>query len=300
MEVESKMNLKSLQIFVSVLEEGSLGRAAKKMNLSQSAASRLLQLLEQEYNTKLFFRDNKRLTPTSAGELFYPEAIRILASVKAIPTLFEQIKSESIAPLKIICHPRLINGLILPAMIAFIEKYSEVKLILEVHPRRYLGQRILHDNYDIGISNLPLPVENFDAQAILKSQIQVLLPKSHFLAKKAFLTPDDLKHVPYIALDKTTLLRQLTDLELAKSGKSIFPKHEVSSASVALGLVRSGLGYMLTDNLMLDPDIKKEIVLVPWKPLTFIQVGYFINRYGRPHPYLDQFKQCLVDSIGRY
>ena len=57
---------------------------------------------------------------------------------------------------------------------------------------------------------------------------------------------------------------------------------------------------MLTDNLMLDPDIKKEIVLVPWKPLTFIQVGYFINRYGRPHPYLDQFKQCLVDSIGRY
>lgn len=290
------MNLKSLQVFVSVLEEGTLVKAAAKMNLSQSAASRLIQILEDEYETKLFFRDNKRLTATRAGEMFYPEALRILSSVRAIPALFEQINSESVAPLRIICHPRLINGFILPAIVAFIKDAPGVKLKLEVHPRRYLGQRILHDNYDIGVSNLPLPVEHFEAHAISKSAIQVLLPKSHALAARRSLSVDDLRAVPYIALDETTLLRQLTDLELARSGMSIEPAHEVSSASVALGIVRSGLGYMLTDSLMLDPQLREEVVLIPWTPVTHIQVGYFLNKFSKPHPYLDLFKQCLIEA----
>jgi len=290
------MNLKSLQVFVSVLEEGTLVKAAAKMNLSQSAASRLIQILEDEYQTKLFLRDNKRLAATRAGEMFYPEALRILSSVKAIPALFDQINSEAVAPLHIICHPRLINGFILPAIISFIKDAPGVKLKLEVHPRRYLGQRILHDSYDIGVSNLPLPVENFEVHAISKSEIQVLLPKSHPLAKRASLNVDDLREVPYIALDETTLLRQLTDLELAKSGRSIATAHEVSSASVALGIVRSGLGFMLTDRLMLDPQLCEEVVLVPWKPVTYIQVGYFLNKFGKPHPFLDLFKQCLINA----
>ena len=129
------MNIKSLRVFINVMEEGTLAQAAAKMNLSQSAASRLIQILEEEYNVTLFHRDKKRLIPTSEGELFFPEALRILSSIDEIPTVFRQIKSERLRPLRIICHPRLLNGLVVPAMIQLARLEPHAGMKLEVHQR---------------------------------------------------------------------------------------------------------------------------------------------------------------------
>lgn len=288
------MNLKSLRVFVNVLEEGTLAKASAKMNLSQSAASRLINILESEYGTELFYRDKKRLIPTRAGEIFYPEALRILSSINAIPGIFERINAEAAVPLRIICHPRLITGLILPAMIRFAKKEPDVQLKLEVHPRRYLGQRILQDNYDVGVSNLPLPIKGVEVHVISTSDVNVLLPRNHRLAKRRFLTADDMKGERYIALDETTLLRQVTDIELARLGKSLRCSYEVSSASAAVGLVKAGLGFTLADRGMLDQETRKDIVHVPWKPPTRIQVGSFVAKHGNKHPFAEAFKECLT------
>ena len=294
------MNLKSLRVFVNILEEGTLGRAADKMFLSQSAASRLIQILEDEFQTQLFIRDKKRLIPTPCGERFYPEALRILSSIQAIPAYFEQIKSESAAPLKIICHPRLISGLVVPAITRFAAQEQDIKVNLEVHPRRYFGQQLMHDTYDIAVSNLPLPVENLSVETLATSEIKVVLPKGHALEVHSVLTPDLVRSERYIALDETTLLRQLTDLEMAKSGKLLRPTYEVSSASAALGLVRNGLGITLTDQVMFDRDLSEQITLRPWLPLTQIRVGFCLGHNTELHPSVAAFQDCLIAVSGEH
>ena len=56
--------IKSLRAFVLTMEQGSLTLASQTMNLSQPAASRLLQQLEDEFGAPLFYRDSKTLTPS--------------------------------------------------------------------------------------------------------------------------------------------------------------------------------------------------------------------------------------------
>lgn len=90
------MNLKSLRVFVNVMDEGTLARACRKMNLSQPAASRLVQILEAEFDIQLFNRDRKRLIPTHQAEAFYPQAVRILASIDDLPDMFEQVASHTL------------------------------------------------------------------------------------------------------------------------------------------------------------------------------------------------------------
>ncbi|HIC82091.1 MAG TPA: LysR family transcriptional regulator [Kiloniellaceae bacterium] len=290
------MNLKSLRVFINVMEEGTLARASAKLNLSQPAASRLLQILEQEFGCALFHRDRKRLVPTPEGELFYPEAVRILSSIDDIPGFFAQIKANAVVPLRIICHPRILNGLVLPAMAKLSRIRPGLRMKLEMHPRRDLGRRIMHDIFDIGVSTLPLPVETLTPRRLRSAKLHVVLPKHHKLARRRFLTPKDVSDQPYVALDQHTVIRRIVDQELAKIGAHLDVAHEVSAGAAAYRLVRYGLGFTFADPIALDPEFVGDVALVPWRPAMTVDFGYFLSGSARRHEALMSFVDCLNET----
>ena len=69
------MNVKQLEAFKAIMRSGSTTAAAARLDLSQSAVSRLLTQLEAELGLELFAREKGRLIPT-------PEAIGLLDSVE--------------------------------------------------------------------------------------------------------------------------------------------------------------------------------------------------------------------------
>lgn len=287
------MNLKSLRVFVNVIEEGTLARACRKMNLSQPAASRLIQILEAEFEILLFHRDHKRMVPTYEGEAFYPQVVRILASIDDLPDMFQQIATNAAPPLRVICHPRLVEGLIVPAMAQLMKRSPSLKLKLEVHPRRYLGRRILHGLYDVGVATLPLPDQNPAAQFLARTDMQVALPEGHPLASKHTLRPQDLAHVPYVALEDTTNMRTLLDRELARADEKLEITHEMSTSLSACRLVKEGIGFTFTDAITLSPDEALGLAIRAWRPRVNIEFGYFVADTKRPHRSRDEFISIL-------
>ncbi len=287
------MNLKSLKVFALVMEEGTLARAADRMHLSQSAASRLLQILEDEFGVSLFRRDKKRLVPTPTGERFYPEALRILAQVDQIPDFFAQIQSDAPEPLRLICHTRIVNGLVLPAITRFAELEPDTAIKLEIYPRRDLGRRIMNDRYDLGISALPLPVEGIKPNLLGTTDLCVALSRDHPLADQDELHPVDLADVPYIALDDSTVIRRIVDQAMDRAGVKLVIKHEVSVGSAAYRLVQSKLGFTFADPIALDPELASAIALVPWRYKMAVPFGYFLPPQRDRHPSADAFGRVL-------
>lgn len=76
------MELRSLQYFVAMYEEGSVSRAARRLNIVQPAMSHQLANLEDELGHPLFQRTPKGLIPTSAGHDAYRLFLPILRSVE--------------------------------------------------------------------------------------------------------------------------------------------------------------------------------------------------------------------------
>ena len=58
------MELKYLQTFKVILEEGSFSKAAEKLNYTQSTITFQIGQLEQELSTKLFEKIGRRMLPT--------------------------------------------------------------------------------------------------------------------------------------------------------------------------------------------------------------------------------------------
>ena len=66
---ETGMDVRQLEMFRAVAEEGSFTRAAERLHVSQSAISRQVKLLEEELQGRLLHRGRKRATLTAPGEL---------------------------------------------------------------------------------------------------------------------------------------------------------------------------------------------------------------------------------------
>jgi DNA-binding transcriptional LysR family regulator len=76
------MELRQLDHFVAVAEDGSFTKAARRLNYVQSALSVSVQALERELDVRLFDRTTHRVTLTGAGHELLPAARRTLAAAE--------------------------------------------------------------------------------------------------------------------------------------------------------------------------------------------------------------------------
>ncbi|MFV0359432.1 LysR family transcriptional regulator [Tropicimonas sp.] len=79
-----EVNLNGMRYFEAVARLGQVARAAEELQVTTSAVSQQIRLLEQQFGVKLFRRHNRRLVPTEDGErLFHAtsRAFRMVADV---------------------------------------------------------------------------------------------------------------------------------------------------------------------------------------------------------------------------
>jgi len=76
------MELRHLNYFIAVAEEGNVGQAAERLFMAQPPLSRAIQELERELGVALFDRVRKRLHLTEAGRAFLPEAHKAVEQVE--------------------------------------------------------------------------------------------------------------------------------------------------------------------------------------------------------------------------
>lgn len=276
------MNIRALRVFTSIMDESTLSRAAARLHMSESAASRQLQLLEHSLKAVLFARNRKRLEPTAAAEALLPDALRILSQIDSLPALVEAVGKEKSRPLRIVCHARVLNALVLPAIVRLMDAVPGIAIKLDLQPRRDLGRRMMQGLFDIGVSALPSPTDGLDPIILGNSPLGVLVAKGHALATAKFVTTSDIAPLPYIALDDTTVIRRMIDATLEANGQRLRVVCEVATGDAAYRLVRAGQGFTFADKIALDPELDG-LVLIPWTQPPDVSYGLFLGQPTK-HP----------------
>jgi len=289
------VKLQALRLFLRIMELGSLGAAAQSLNMSQSAASRLLAGLEHGTGLRLFHRDRMRLVPTTQGTAFFAEVRRVLVAIDDLPRVAQRVAGGTRARLRIVSMPRFAASLLAPAVAHFHREHPEIEVEVAIIHRRELELAVANQSFDLGIGALPLDNPGIEARPLLSLPAVVALPAHHPLARRKSLGAGDLAAETLVVLGPGTQLRNDVETMFAAEGVAIRPSIVVDSLEFACSLVGRGAGVTIADPLTPAAVGAGRLALVPWRPRTLFHVGVLLPALIPPSRLVERF----LDSLQR-
>jgi DNA-binding transcriptional LysR family regulator len=253
---------------------GSFTKAAETLQLTQSAVSRSLAALEFEVGFKILKRRHGNLVPTAEGEAFYREAERILNAIDDLPRIAKDIEADRGQRLRIVALPQLARGLLPDAIASFAREFPKVQISLDIWERRDIEQRVAAMQFDVGLAMLPLQLPSLKSSSFATLPAVVVLPRDHRLAGKRVLSVADLALEPFIALDRTSMLRHIVEGAFLEHGIAPRIRVETTSALVACQMVGRGIGISVVDPFTALLFAEDKIELRSWGARARLTYGF--------------------------
>lgn len=121
----SRAPLHALAGFLEVLRCGSLTGAARALNLTVSALSHQMRLLEERLGVQLLERQSRGVRPTAAGEQL---RTRLTPAFEAIEAALARVAPRREDRLTLSLMPSMANGWLIPRLPDFVAKHPDVEL----------------------------------------------------------------------------------------------------------------------------------------------------------------------------
>ena len=271
------MEFRELVYFVTVTQKESISKAAEALYITQPNLSRQMQQLETEIGQKLFIRGNRKITLTETGKLLKKRAEEIIE-------LMEKTKSELFLKDNEISGTLYIGGgesyavkLIAQTVKKLQSDYSKIKFRFFSGDTNEVIEKLDKGLIDFGILIEPADLSKYNYFRLpLSDSWGVLMRKDSPLAKKSFISPEDLYSLPLIFSVHSLNEYIITDWLNKKTEQLniVATYNLIYNASL---MVQEGLGYAIAlDKLIntsgksslrfrpLYPEIKSDLYLV-WK-----------------------------------
>lgn len=179
------MELKQLKYFITIVESGSLGKAAQKLDVGTSALSQQIAKLEDELCTRLLSRTSTGVTPTPAGLAFFKQA---QLSLRHVQYAIEAAHSSCLTGhVSVGFSPSIASVLGIPFMQLMSERYPDIKIHLVESLSGNLTNLVNSRQLDIAIIFTQDVDANWSVQPLLKEQM-------FLMANRALLQEYDLEN----------------------------------------------------------------------------------------------------------
>lgn len=140
--------MEDLRLFVTVVDEGSIARAADALGIAKSAVSRRLQQLEDRYDIKLIDRHPRNWDVTKAGQELYQRAHAMVADADDLDSDFMHTSRSLSGPLRVSVPLEFGLSFLKPTLYAFMQKHPEIDLTVDFEDRTVDLDR---ENYDLAV-----------------------------------------------------------------------------------------------------------------------------------------------------
>src|SRR5207245_926569 len=168
-----KMDVRQLEMFRAVAEEGSFTRAAQRLHVSQSAVSRQVKLLEEELGGLLLHRGGNGVSVTAPGELVLKAANRVQRDLQDVVWQISETHKLQRGLL------RLGGGMtvclyILPRLLKrFRSRYKHVELHVASGTSETILRLLRNHQVDLGLLTLPVVAADLEVLPVLKEEMGV-------------------------------------------------------------------------------------------------------------------------------
>ena len=236
------MELRQLEYFVAVVEEGGFTRAAERVLVAQSGVSAQVRRLERELGVELLDRSRRGVTLTEAGAAVLPHARAALAGARGVRTAVEELTGLLRGHVRIgmiTAGPSVLLG---DWLTGFHAKYPDVELTLIEAPSDELFAAVLSGELDLACASLgPGAPAGVETHVVIDAPVVAAVAPDHPLAARTSLALAELTQWPLLCLPRGTGVRALLD----GAGVRARVAFEASDPGVLAQWAAQGLGVAI-------------------------------------------------------
>ncbi len=297
------LNIREIEIFRVVMQEGQISRAAQRLNIAQPAVSKYIAQLERRLGLQLFLRRGGRIVPTPEATALYGQVDRVFHSLDQVERFMEDLAGQRRGHLAVACLP-LLSLMVAPdAVAAFAMARPDVSITLQTRSSARIVEWVAARQLDLGVGLHFGRPAGVVAEPLVDLELFCALPPDDPLAERDVIEVGDLEGRDLITFsnhDRTQIA-----LEALLDRVRISPRRRIQVfwSSVAMELVARGVGIALVDQLTAARLAPGLAALRPFRPRLSLDVHLFWPEHwpvsALARSFADEFRRHLDLAMAR-
>lgn len=297
------MRLRHIEVFNAVMLTGSVSGAARLINVTQPAVSRILQHAELQLGFALFQRNKGRLTATSEALTLYPHIERLFGMLDEVQRLAVNLRTgESARELRLLTVLALSYEILPHAIKLFRVKHPEVAITVKALHSPQIVSTLALQEADVGFLLSPVAHPALSQQHLADGRVVCISPKgmlSARLLKRGSVTLADLSKVPVIGLDVLDPVGRSLNNACREAGVGLDIAITVQTYHSALALAHHGLGVALVDSCTAASVDLKRVDVLALEPLIPVPIKALLPAAKPASVAVKSFVHCFQQALSR-
>jgi DNA-binding transcriptional LysR family regulator len=293
------MNIREIEIFRTVMQEGSVSKAAERLRVSQPAVSKYIAQLEQRLGLSLFLRRGGRIVPTPEANALFGQVDRLFLGLGQVERFMDDLAGLRRGHLTIACLP-LLSLVVMPDVVAaFTKERPDISVALQTRSSARIVEWVAARQVDVGVGLYASRSAGVVAEPLVELELFCAIPPGDLLETREVVDITDLEGRDLITLSNYD--RSQIALEALLDRYKISPRRriEVFWTSVALELAVRGVGIAFVDRLTASRVAAGAITLRRFQPSLSLDVHLIWPEHWVPSAITRTFAEGLRTHLDR-
>lgn len=240
-----RLDLTSLQLFVAVCEEGSIGRAADREFIAASAVSKRLSDLEAALATPLLYRHARGVDLTPAGETLLHHARAVLLGLDRMQGELSEYAHGVRGHVRIHANLSAIVQFLPEDLAGFTTAHDQVRIDLEEHLSPEVVRAVRDGDTDLGICHPQSALTGLQSRPYRRDRLVLVVPQHHPLAALPAVRFADTLDYDQVGLHGHSAIDLAMGRAATAAGRSVKLRVRVTGLDAMCRMIDAGLGIGL-------------------------------------------------------
>lgn len=286
-----QITLRQLEIFAAICQEGTITRAARRIGLSQAAASQALAELENQLRRRLFDRNGRRLKENAAGSELLPGAVEVLDRIRDIEhgagTLSTGIR---------LCASLTAGNYMLPSLMGrFARRHPGVRFEMEIGNTEHVIASVRRFESDAGWIEGSARDPDLRSFPWREDRLAIIAAPGHPLAGRRA-NPERLADMSWVLRERGSGTREVFEEAIGGRFRLGHVRAELGGIGAVKRAVMAGMGLSCLSRSAIELEVNAgqlALVHTPWLNLRR-QITLLIHR----QKYLDRSLRGFLTFCG--
>ncbi|MEQ8524701.1 LysR family transcriptional regulator [Gracilimonas sp.] len=248
--------LSALHAFVNVVESSGFSSAARKEGVATSTITRLVNQLEEELDVTLFNRTTREVSLTAAGEIYYPQAKRILQEIIEADYHVKNLDSIPRGELKLYMPVAIGRLCIAPVLCHFLDEYPDIQIEARLTDEPV---NLVKSNADVVVMINENITSDLKGTKLAEQKFQLVGSPKYFADHPAPNSAEDIQNHNCLIFSSENGCEEWFIKKKNKNHKiEIKGSFQVNNAEVILEAAEHGLGIALLPDWLIKPSLEKK------------------------------------------